>query len=445
MSSIAISRSSSWRWWVCGLLLLATTINYVDRQTLSQLKIAVEDNLGLAKQTDYGFIEGAFGLAFAVGSFAFGFLVDRCNVYWVYPSALIVWSIIGALTGFAEGFWSLFVMRVLLGFAVAANWPCALRTTQRILTPKQRPMGNGILQSGAAIGAALFPLVVLVLFDKYRPETWRIPFVVVGIVGSLWVILWWGTVRPSDLALPSKDAQAVAGQSVVHELPPNVFRRRFLVLVTLVITINMTWHYLRAWHPSYLQEVRKFEPEQVSVFSTVYYLSTMVGVLSAGYLAMALVGPRLSVHASRRLIFLCMGLLTTLCLAVPYLSHEWTMVGFFLVIGFGALGVFPCYYSFSQDLTTRNQGKVTGSLGACCWVAMFGWQVAIGQIVAWTGSYVIPFVISGLAPMFGFTMLLLFWGPTEEPQVPQLPEVAVTTSGAIQARDQGVMARTSST
>jgi len=102
------------------------------------------------------------------------------------------------------------------------------------------------------------------------------------------------------------------------------------------------------------------------------------------------------VHASRRLIFLCMAMLTTLCLAVPFVSQTWMMLGLLLAVGFGALGVFPCYYSFSQDLTTRNQGKVTGTLGACCWVAMFIWQPAIGMMVNRLGSYTIPFFIAGL-------------------------------------------------
>jgi ACS family hexuronate transporter-like MFS transporter len=413
MSSITSPRTQAWRWWVCGLLLLATTINYMDRQTLSQLKVDIEGDLGLVKQKDYGVIEGAFGLAFATGCLVFGFGVDRWNVFWVYPLALIGWSAVGFLTGFAQGFWSLLLLRVLLGFFEAANWPCALRTTQRILTPNKRAMGNGILQSGAAIGAILIPLVVLVLFDKHRPETWRLPFFAVGAIGTLWVALWWLSVRRDDLALHTR-ASAEPGKSQEPELPPRVFRRRFLVLIALVTTINMTWHYLRAWHPSYLREGWGFEPEQVSYFSAGYYLFTDLGALSAGFVAMRLAGPRRSVHASRRLVFFSAALLTMLCLLVPFLSQAWLMVGLLLAIGFGALGVFPCYYSFSQDLTTRNQGKVTGTLGACCWVAMFLWQVAIGQIVAATSSYTIPFVISGLAPMFGFLMLLLFWGEGEE-------------------------------
>jgi ACS family hexuronate transporter-like MFS transporter len=137
---------------------------------------------------------------------------------------------------------------------------------------------------------------------------------------------------------------------------------------------------------------------------------------------MWLVRRGMRVHASRRLLFLMGALLAALCIAVPFLTEGWLVVGVLLPIGLGSLGMFPCYYSFSQDLTVRNQGKVTGTLGACCWCAMALWQIGIGHWVDYTKSYTLPFIISGLVPLIGFTVLLLFWGPTEEPV--RLPAIA---------------------
>src|SRR5262245_49199458 len=195
-----LARGQFWRWWVCGLLLLATMINYMDRLTLNLLASHIRIELGLSK-AEYGYLESGFGLAFAVGAIAFGFIVDRWNVFWVYPLALIAWSAAGFFTGFAAGFASLLMFRVFLGFAEAANWPCALRTTQRILPPGERSMGNSILQSGAAVGAIIIPVVMFLLFNENEPSTWRRPFLVVGAIGTVWVIFWWLSVRPADLEL----------------------------------------------------------------------------------------------------------------------------------------------------------------------------------------------------------------------------------------------------
>lgn len=412
-------RGKSWRWWVCGLLLLATMINYMDRLTLNLLAVHIRADLHL-DAFDYGMIEWGFGLGFAAGAVLFGFLVDRFNPFWVYPAALVFWSLAGLFTGFAQSFAFLLTFRVLLGVVEAANWPCALRTTQRILPPGERSMGNSILQSGAALGAILMPVVLFLLFDKHRISTWRIPFFVVGAAGIVWVFLWAVVVRPADLALSHQGSGDISLANAGPALPRAVFIRRFVVLIVMVVSINMTWHFLRSWLPTYLAEKYDFDQDQTNLFTMAYYTFTDLGALTAGFLSLRLVRRGMAVHSSRRLVFLGAALLTTLCLIVPLLHSTWVVVGTLLLIGFGALGVFPCYYSFSQDLTTRHQGKVTGLLGACCWVSVAFWQLGIGAVVRWTGSYVVPFVISGLIPMGAFVVLLLFWGKVEEP-TPVIP------------------------
>src|SRR5262249_35000350 len=85
----------------------------------------------------------------------------------------------------------------------------------------------------------------------------------------------------------------------------------------------------------------------------------------------------------------------------------------------GALAVFPNYYSFSQELTVRHQGKVTGVLGFCCWMAMAAWHPVIGHLVEATGSYQVCMVLAGLFPLIGFSALVLLWGPTAPANVPE--------------------------
>lgn len=414
MSAPAIVRSPSWRWIVCGLLLLATMINYMDRLTLNLLATDINKTLGLDK-SDYASIESGFALAFAAGSILFGFLVDRWNVFWVYPLAVLAWSAAGFFTGFADGFVSLLLCRVLLGLAEAANWPCALKTTQHILPPGERAMGNSILQSGAAVGAIVIPLVLLLLFDESRPQTWRMPFFVVGGVGALWVVLWWSFLRPADLHIDHAAPATAAGGPAVAPLSAGLVARRFAALVVLVVTINMTWHFLRAWGPLFLREQHQFTQQQTSWFFSAYYLFTDVGALSAGFATLWLARHGTAVHASRRLVYLGCALLCLLCLAVPYLASPALLVAALLVIGFGALGLFPNYYSFTQDLSRRHQGKVTGVLSCLCWLAMAIWQKGIGWIVEATGSYTIPFWISGVAPLLAFVALQLLWGQVEDP------------------------------
>src|SRR5438128_2728506 len=94
MSPPERTREGQWQWWVCALLLLATTINYMDRQTLANAAVRVTSEFHLSEE-QYGNLETGFGWAFAAGSLFFGFVADRVSVRWLYPTVLALWSLVG--------------------------------------------------------------------------------------------------------------------------------------------------------------------------------------------------------------------------------------------------------------------------------------------------------------------------------------------------------------
>ena len=131
-STAGSARSSAWKWWVTGLLLLATMLNYMDRQTLASVAKRITDEFALS-QEQYGNIEFAFGWGFAAGSLVFGLLADRISVRVLYPAVVLGWSAMGLLSGFSRGYGTLLMLRALLGFFEAGQWPCALKTTSALL------------------------------------------------------------------------------------------------------------------------------------------------------------------------------------------------------------------------------------------------------------------------------------------------------------------------
>src|SRR5947209_20571295 len=88
---LALARGPTWKWWVCGLLLLATMINYMDRITLNVLSNRILRELRIDERS-YGELESAFAYAFALGAILFGWVADRINVRWLYPAVLLAWS-----------------------------------------------------------------------------------------------------------------------------------------------------------------------------------------------------------------------------------------------------------------------------------------------------------------------------------------------------------------
>ncbi len=405
-------------WAILGLLLLATMLMYMDRQALAQQKSEILGALHLNNE-DYGQLERGFGLAFAVGGIVTGFIADRISPRWLYPAVLMGWSTVGFATGWVTSYRELLICRVLLGFFEAGHWPCALVTAQRLLARSNRPLGNSILQSGASLGAIATPFVVLLLMSD-ASDSWRLPFRVIGALGVFWVVGWLAAIRPRDLeldpaALPQLAPENEPATSLASAPPApdstayGTFVRRFLALTAVVITINLCWQYFRAWMPGMLREQYGYSQREVQYFSAAYYVATDVGCLTIGFLIKWLTTRGASVHGARMATFLACALLTSLCMVAAFLPASWLLLAILLVIGFGSLGQFPIYYAFSQELSARKMGKITGALSFLTWTFTALAQGPIGRWIDETHSYSQVTFIAGLVPLVGYLALLCLW------------------------------------
>jgi ACS family hexuronate transporter-like MFS transporter len=187
----------------------------------------------------------------------------------------------------------------------------------------------------------------------------------------------------------------------------------------MVITINLTWHFFRVWLPLFLQENHAYSEQFVNYFTSAYYGAADAGSLSIGFITLWLIRQGMPIHRSRTLVFLVCALITTLSLAVAVLPAGPLLLTLILILGFGALGLFPNYYSFSQELTVRHQGKVTGSLGFSTWVASALMHPLVGRWLDQTKDYSLVVSLAGLCPLIGFGALVLLWKPAKESVTPE--------------------------
>ncbi len=229
---------------ICLLLLMASAINYMDRQTLSAASIRITNEFQLRAE-QYGNIEARFGIGFAIGSLFFGLLVDLVSVRWLYPFALLMWSAVGFMTGYAQSYDQLLIYRGVLGFFEAAHWPCALSTTLLILGERGRSMGNSVLQSGTSIGAIITPMLMLWIMN-HTTQGWRLGFQIVGLGGLFWIAAWLLFIRSHDLKRPGGEKNN--GWSFEGFLR-DLFSLRMLIVLVVVAMINSSWQVLRAWLP----------------------------------------------------------------------------------------------------------------------------------------------------------------------------------------------------
>lgn len=385
-------------------------INYMDRVTLASASVRVTSELSLS-EAQYGNLELAFGWAFAGGSLMFGFLADRFRIYWLYPIVLAAWSLMGMATGWTHDFTGLLVCRTLLGFFEAGHWPCALKTTFALLDEKDRTMGNSVLQSGASIGAVITPQIMKMLVTD-QPGSWRTAFIAVGAVGLLWVLLWFAFLRSRDL-----DVKATAPTAIVPPALWNILCSARFWAVAMVITGAQTvWHIYRVWLMKFLQTGRGFAEKVALDFNSLYYIATDVGCIVGGLLSLWLIRRRgSSPHDARRTVFAGACVLTSLSVLIPWLGKGWPLLGTLLLIGAGALALFPCYYSFVQELSATHVGRLTGLLSMWVWAVTSPLHSFFGMLVDRTKSYDLGLVIAGLAPWLGVLAMRLLWRKTPEP------------------------------
>jgi ACS family hexuronate transporter-like MFS transporter len=407
MTAGSPERARYWKWCVCGLLLFGTTINYMDRQTLANAATRITREFGLS-QEQYGNLELAFGWSFAVGSLLSGLAADRVPIRLLYPAVLFAWSTMGFITSYMTSYSGLLFCRALLGLFEAGHWPCALRTTQLLLDGKDRAMGNSVLQSGASVGAIITPLVMRAMLTD-QPGSWRQPFQVFALIGVAWIAIWFFLIRPGDLLWKTKADADDANRGSKAGLREIIFSRRFAVLLIVVVSINMSWHLLRAWLPKFLMEGRQYTESDALYFTSLYYVATDVGCIGAGLLTLALSRRGMSVHGARSATFLCGAVLTSLTLVAAALPRGPALLAVLFLIGAGALAVFPCYYAWSQELSTRHQGTITGMTGVFAWAFSAVIHPLFGRLIDRTHSFDLGLAVAGCSPLIGFLAVWLIW------------------------------------
>lgn len=414
-------RGGAWKWWVCGLLLMASAINYMDRQTLAGASVRISREFHLT-QAQYGRVEAVFAYAFAAGSLVFGWLADRRPVRGLYAAVLSLWSIAGLATGWAADYRQLLLCRLCLGFFEAGHWPCAVRTTRQLLDPRERSLGNGLLQSGASAGAILTPLVLRALMGAGDGQ-WRAPFIVVGCAGLLWVGPWLAWTRgaiDAPAEAPGDDAnrpEADGGEAGRPSLAATLCSGRMFAVLAVIACINTTWQILRAWLMKFLEQGRGYPEADALYFSSAWFVAADAGCLLAGALATRAAGRWGGVQRARFAVFAACAALCATTVSLPWLGRGPLLLGVLGLAAAGALGLFPIYHAFTQDLPARFQGRITGVAGVAGWLAPAQAQAWFGRLADARGSFDLGLALAGCLPLAALAVLWVGWRGAGTPSV----------------------------
>ena len=192
------------RWLPVGVLVLASSLNYLDRQLLAALAPELRAEFQLSNE-QYGLIVSVFSLVYAAAAPLAGWLLDRVGLRNGATLAVAAWSAAGAATGLTRSFGGLLACRTALGIAEAAGIPANGKANATYLEPREYALGTAMNQLGITVGASLAPVIAAALAPRFG---WRYAFVVCGAAGFLWIPLWRFTSRQAPRAAAPESADA---------------------------------------------------------------------------------------------------------------------------------------------------------------------------------------------------------------------------------------------
>ncbi len=472
-------RANAWAWGLCWLMFASTVLNYMDRQTITLVKDQIASAFAIKSDVDFGWILGAFSMTYALFQVPAGYLVDRWDLRWSYAAAVAWWSLAAMAIALVPNLGMLIVCRALLGVGESFNWPCALRVTARVLPPADRSLGNGIFNSGAAVGAVVTPFVVTNLTLLLG---WRTAFLVIGALGFAWVAAWLILVqgpqrrllarqvhpKPADVAnnldqprLSSTAraafgfvlllaagvglsafwwglsyvwvsiALAIFGPLAVSALLPidrlkgsdwavslgeMVRIRRFWVLVIVSISINICWHFLINWTPTYLKDERGLAFQAGNLLSAIPFLAADGGNLGGGWLSRRLAASGRTAVRARKIVMTLCTLLILSGISVRVAPNVTVAVIVLAVMATGTAAFMANYFAFTQEVSLRHTGLVVGYLGGIGNLFVAGFQPFAGLVKDRTGSFSLIFLLIGVAPLIGLGALLWGWNNDGKPE-----------------------------
>jgi MFS transporter, ACS family, hexuronate transporter len=385
------------RWYICGLLFFATTVNYVDRQVIGILKPTLEAELGW-RESDYGWIVLAFQCAYAMTMPVAGRIIDRLGTRLGYALAVLVWSLASISHSLAANFWQFAAARFGLGIGEAANFPAAIRTVADWFPKRERALATGIFNSGTNLGAIVAPLLVPFVAARFG---WRSSFLATGSLDLIWLVLWLVFFRrPSEHSLLSQQELDLIESDREPDLPLNIPYQSLLkirgaqaFLIGKFLTDPVWWFYL-FWVPGFLHSNYGLNLVQLGPPLIVIYLAADVGSVCGGWLSSTLLKRGWSPIAARKTAMLVCALAVLPVIGIIFSGGKlWLAVALIGTAAAAHQGWSANLYTLASDASPRSAVASVVGLGGA------GGAVG-GMLVAPLVGYWLDFSHGAYGPLF---------------------------------------------
>lgn len=421
------------RWWVIGLIALATVINYIDRQSLTVLWPQMSEELYPDKSSEerkeiYAFISIIFVFSYAFGQAIFGKIFDWVGTRFGFALSIGVWSISTALHALATSLGSFAIFRSMLGIAEAGNWPGAAKGNAEWFPTKERALAQGLFNSGAAIGG-IISIPLIAFLTVYF--SWQMIFVLVGITGLLWLLPWlflvksppknhpWITDEEREYILTGqKNTQAGVEDTSEDEYNPDTktllsHKQSWGVIISSA-AIDPIWWLFIFWIPIYLSEVYGMDVKSIGIYGWVPYVGAMLGAWFGGLLAQNRLKAGWDVNKTRKTV-ITIGCLIMLP-ALLAMANPGAPVVAVLIMGVILFGFQTAIGNVQTLPSDFFSGKTVGTLSGFAGMAAKLGAVGLTALVPYLtrgGNYAPAFIIGAALALIALASVWFLCGKVE--------------------------------
>jgi MFS family permease len=398
------------------LLCLMYLLTYVDRVNVSTASNVFEKELNLNK-TEVGLIFSVFAYPYLFFQIIGGYLGDRFGPRKVLTVCSLIWAVATILTGFVNGFVTMVIARLLLGFGEGATFPTATSAMARWTRPVDRGFAQGITHAFSRVGNSLTPPMVVGLMAL---TSWRGSFITLGIVSCVWVVFWYFLFRDNPADHPR------ISQAELSELPPYVntntqlsrvpwksLALRMLPVTFVYFCYGWTlWLYL-SWLPQYFKNRYSLELKDSALFSTGVFFAGVIGDALGGVISDSILRKTQDLQMARRNLVVICFLCSLVCMIPLFLTRNLTILAICLAAAFffAEMTVGPMW-AIPMDIAPRYAGSASGIMNCGSALAAILSPVTFGYIIDQTHNWELPFI--GSMGLFAVGSIVAFWMKPDE-------------------------------
>jgi len=373
-------------------------ITYLDRTSISLVGVRIKKEFGLTNE-QFGWVLGAFALAYALFEIPSGMLGDRIGQKAVFIRIVLWWSLFTALTGAVTGLVSLVSVRFLFGMGESGAFPTKSGVISRWFPHTEASKSISVIVMGTSAGAAIAPILVIPVAVAFG---WRSSFIVNGLLGVLWVLVcvrWFKNfpeemkgISPEELTLIEKKRRY---KNKLHRIDwKQVFKSRSIRALSIMFLCSQCGNYFfLAWMPIYLQEERHFSENSMKIITTFVFIPAIVSSLLAGYISDRLVKKRGLIFGRRSLGMFSLGMMGLLIFMTAITTNNAVAVAFLIMAYLFYLPTVIASVSTCVDIGGENAGTVTGIMNFFGQIGSFILAIIFGKGVDMSHSFVAPLYV----------------------------------------------------